>query len=75
MHEGSRDIIVWESDDLTEWSGAASYTVGIENAGCVWAPEAVYDEKSGRFMVFFASFTRADGKKPVCGADEPGTSI
>ena len=35
VHEGSRDIIVWESDDLTEWSGAASYTVGIENAGCV----------------------------------------
>ena len=72
VHEGSRDIIVWESEDLTEWSGAASYTVGIENAGCVWAPEAVYDEKSGRFMVFFASFTRADGKKTVCGADEPG---
>ncbi len=72
VHEGSRDIIVWESDNLTDWSKAASYTVGIENAGCVWAPEAVYDRENGRFMVFFASFTRADGKKPKCGGDEPG---
>lgn len=72
VHEGSRDIIVWESDNLTHWSKAASYTVGIENAGCVWAPEAVYDRENGRFMVFFASFTRADGKKPKCGEDEPG---
>lgn len=72
VHEGSRDMIVWESDNLTEWSEAHSYTVGAENVGCVWAPEAVYDEKSGKFMVFFASFTRADGRKPECGMDNLG---
>lgn len=72
VHEGSRDMIVWESDNLTEWSEAHSCTVGAENVGCVWAPEAVYDEESGKFMVFFASFTRDDGRKPECGMDKPG---
>lgn len=72
VHEGSRDMIVWESDDLISWSKERSVTIGNDNAGCVWAPEAVYDNDMGKFMVFFASFTRADGKKPVNGADEPG---
>lgn len=57
VHEGSRDMIIWESDDLVSWSKERSVTVGIENAGCVWAPEAVYDSKREAFMVFFASFT------------------
>lgn len=72
VHEGSRDIIIWESDDLVNWSKERSVTIGIRNAGCVWAPEAVYDHKRDEFMVFFASFTRADGNKPECGNDEPG---
>ena len=72
VHEGSRDMIVWESDNLIDWSEAAAYTIGKENAGCVWAPEAVYDENSKKFMVFFASFTRADGRRPECGEDKPG---
>ena len=72
VHEGSRDIIIWESENLTDWSEARAYTIGQENVGCVWAPEAVYDEEAGAFMVFFASFTRADGLKCVCRQDEPG---
>lgn len=72
VHEGSRDIIIWESDNLTEWKEARAYTIGQEGVGCVWAPEAVYDEEAGAFMVFFASFTRADGLKCVCREDEPG---
>lgn len=29
--------------------------VGIREAGCVWAPEAVFDEEEQAFLVFFAS--------------------
>lgn len=72
VHEGSRDIIIWESNNLTDWSEARAHTIGAENVGCVWAPEAVYDEMAGAFMVFFASFTRADGQRCVCREDEPG---
>ncbi|QKS59929.1 family 43 glycosylhydrolase [Paenibacillus barcinonensis] len=58
VHAGSRDIIVWESDNLTEWSSPWNVTVGVEGAGCVWAPEAVYDERTDEFLVFWASATQ-----------------
>ncbi len=58
VHEGSRDIIIWESDDLVNWSEPWAVTVGIPGAGCVWAPEAIYDEATDEFLVFWASATQ-----------------
>lgn len=55
QYAGSRDILVWESEDLVSWSGPSARTVGVEGAGCVWAPEAVYDEERGEILVFWAS--------------------
>lgn len=55
--EGSRDIIVWKSADLVNWSKPWAVTVGIDGAGCVWAPEAIYDEEAQDFLVFWASAT------------------
>nr|WP_272927971.1 family 43 glycosylhydrolase [Enterococcus sp. CU9D] len=52
---GSRKIVVWESANLIEWQGPRALTVGVPEAGNVWAPEAIYDEKNGRFLVFWAS--------------------
>ena len=52
---GSRDILVWESVDLVSWNGPRAHTVGVEGAGCVWAPEAIYDESRGEVLVFWAS--------------------
>lgn len=57
VEEGSRDIIVWESEDLVQWSKPWPVTLGVEDAGCVWAPEAIYDEQSEDFLVFWASAT------------------
>lgn len=58
VNAGSRDIIVWESADLVQWSAPWSVTVGVSGAGCVWAPEAIYDEASDEFLVFWASATQ-----------------
>lgn len=55
VSEGSRSIILWESDDLVHWSKERSVEIGLPEAGCVWAPEAVYDEKRDAYLVFFAS--------------------
>lgn len=52
---GSRDMIIWESQDLVNWSRPWSVTVGIPEAGNVWAPEAIFDETTGRILVFWAS--------------------
>lgn len=71
-NEGSRDMIVWESEDLVRWSEPWAITVGIPGAGCVWAPEAIYDEKSDDFLVFWASATKeeheSDNKQKIFSA-------
>ncbi|MGP4040958.1 glycoside hydrolase family 43 protein [Gracilibacillus sp. D59] len=52
---GSQHIAVWESDDLVNWSNQRLVKVGPETAGCVWAPEAIYDKEAEDFLVFWAS--------------------
>lgn len=66
QYSGSRDILVWESDDLVEWHGPKAHTVGIEGAGCVWAPEAVYDQAKDAILVFWASMV--EGKQRIYAA-------
>jgi hypothetical protein len=63
QYDGSRFLLVWESEDLVNWSEARLNEVGIEGAGCVWAPEAVYDEDKGEYMVFWASMVKEEGDR------------
>ena len=66
QENGSRSIIVWKTDDLVHWTTGRSREVGVEGAGCVWAPEAVFDRERGSFLVFFASKT--GGKHKIYAA-------
>ena len=62
VHAGSRDVIIWDSPDLVNWSAPRAVTVAPEGAGCAWAPEAVWDADKQAFLLFFASYTEeADG--------------
>ena len=61
-HKGSRSIFVWESEDLINWSEERLVEVGIKNAGCVWAPEAVFCKEKDAWFVFFASCVREKGQ-------------
>lgn len=61
QYEGSRDLMVWESTDLVNWSQQRACTVGVENAGCVWAPESIYDNERQEFLVFWASMVQLEG--------------
>lgn len=58
VRDGSRDIIIWESDDILHWSAPRSATIAPEGAGCAWAPEAIWDETKDAFLLFFASFVK-----------------
>jgi hypothetical protein len=60
VREGSRAIIIWESSDLVNWSQPRRVVVAPEDAGCTWAPEAVYDEEKGDYLVYWASTTKGD---------------
>ena len=60
VRAGSRSIVIWESLDLVRWSKPRLVAVAPIDAGCTWAPEAIYDEQNGDYLVFWASTTRAD---------------
>ncbi|HSV14012.1 MAG TPA: glycoside hydrolase family 43 protein, partial [Tepidisphaeraceae bacterium] len=59
-HSGSRSIVVWETDDLVHWSPARLVQVAPDDAGCAWAPEAIYDPETRDYLVYWASFTGRD---------------
>ena len=50
--------MIWESTDLVNWSDERMVEVSAAiGAGCTWAPEATYDEKTGEYVVYWASRT------------------
>lgn len=52
--------MVWESTDLVNWSEQRMVKVAKDTAGCTWAPESVYDDETGQYMVCWASKTSDD---------------
>ena len=60
---GSKYMVVWQSNDLVNWSDANLTDCGalayMKNTGywlgCVYAPEAIYDEVTGEYVMFWAS--------------------
>ena len=60
-HAGSKSLVIWESDDLVHWSEPRLVPVAAADAGCAWAPEAVYDEETHDYLVFWASTNASDG--------------
>ena len=55
--EGSTNLVVWESTNLVDWSEPRLVDVAgsIPEAGCAWAPEAMYDANSGNYVVYWAT--------------------
>lgn len=64
---GSQSIVVWESngDSLTDWKDPRLVEIARKNAGCTWAPEAIWDTERNAYMVFWASRTKEDGRQRV----------
>ncbi|KAK3688048.1 glycosyl hydrolase [Podospora appendiculata] len=59
--KGSKSIVVWESTDLKSWSGPRLAKVSPDNAGMTWAPDAIWDPSTSRFMVFWTSNIQGAG--------------
>lgn len=59
--QGSRSLMIWESTDLVNWSQQRMVEVGGEiEAGNTWAPEAIYDEATGEYLVYWSSRVAGD---------------
>lgn len=61
QREGSQSLMVWESEDLVNWSKQRMVKVMPEDAACVWAPEAIYDELTNDYLVYWSSRIKSDG--------------
>ena len=54
--QGSNAIMVWESSDLVNWSAQRMVDISSDiSAGNTWAPEAIYDEKTSEYLVYWSS--------------------
>jgi sucrose-6-phosphate hydrolase SacC (GH32 family) len=60
VRSASKSILIWESKDLVNWSEPRLVQVAPDDAGCAWAPEAIYDEETQDYLVFWASTTQRD---------------
>ena len=52
---GSHSIILWDSHDLVNWTDARLIEVARKDAGMAWAPEMIYCEETGEYLIFFSS--------------------
>jgi len=60
VQQGSRSLVVWESTDLVHWDGPRLIEVAPADAGCAWAPEAIYDPLGQRYLIYWAATTKGD---------------
>lgn len=60
QYEGSRNLVIYKSDDLIHYTEPVLLEIGVEEAGCVWAPEIIYDEERKEYLIFFASMVPKD---------------
>ena len=56
---GSKCLAHWQSDDLVHWSEEELVPMG-EDFGCVWAPDIIFDEDEGDYLLHWSSSHRAD---------------
>ena len=60
---GSHSIILWESHDLVNWTEERQIEVARADAGMAWAPEMIYCEETGEYLIFFSSTILDDVSK------------
>ncbi|WP_066718448.1 glycoside hydrolase family 43 protein [Clostridium sp. Marseille-P299] len=52
---GSKCLVLWESDDLIHWSNQRMIKLGNEDFGCLWAPDIIYDKENNDYVIHWSS--------------------
>lgn len=52
---GSKNLVLWESEDLLHWSEQKMIKLGDEDFGCLWAPDIIYDQEKDDYVVHWSS--------------------
>lgn len=61
---GSKCLSMWESPDLVSWSEQRLVKIGDEDFGCLWAPDILYDKKSGDYVIHWSSSHKSNDYGP-----------
>lgn len=64
--KGSKQLALWESDDLIHWTEQQLVSPADETFGCVWAPDICESETPGEYIVHWSSSNSADGYADKC---------
>ncbi len=62
-NRGSTSLVVWESRDLVNWPAPWLINVAgaIPGAGNAWAPEAIYNQATGDYVIYWATNSPRNG--------------
>ena len=52
---GSKCLVMWQSEDLIRWSDQKMLELGDENFGCLWAPDIIYDSEKEDYVIHWSS--------------------
>lgn len=66
---GSRAITLWESHDLVNWTEGRLIEVAHPMAGMAWAPEMIYSEETGEYVIFFSSTILNEARNAIIERD------
>jgi len=62
---GSKCLAHWESDDLIHWTEENLIELGTENFGCLWAPDVIFDQEAGDYLLHWSSATADNNYGPM----------
>ncbi|MFI7407466.1 glycoside hydrolase family 43 protein [Streptomyces sp. NPDC049627] len=64
INDGSRNLVVWESTDLINWSEPWLLNVAgaIPDGRNAWAPEAIWNPATNDYVLYWATNVPLDGK-------------
>ncbi|MFD0670903.1 glycoside hydrolase family 43 protein [Cohnella sp. GCM10027633] len=62
--DGSPCLVMWESDNLVDWSSGRLVRLGDGEFGCLWAPDVVYDSHQDDYVLHWSSSHASNGYGP-----------
>ncbi|MBU5595116.1 glycoside hydrolase family 43 protein [Amphibacillus sp. MSJ-3] len=63
--EGSHCLVMWESEDLVNWSEQKMIRLGGDDFGCHWAPDIIYDKDMDDYLLHWSSPHRSNHFGPM----------
>ena len=52
---GSKCLVMWQSEDFIHWSKQKMLQLGDEKFGCLWAPDIIYDKIKEDYVIHWSS--------------------